>query len=186
MNHRLMLAPNAEGTPPGAPGGGAPAPAPLTGAGAASVADWTVLSQQVRSLMPAGTPPEVVAIAQKLVAHDRNLGAAAEVLAAFGAASGAPAQAEVLSPRDVALLKRFGVDPTARTAPAPLAPTAPSNTGAPIAPLQNTLPPDPRQWPADVVRKMSVEEWRKALDAYKDATGQGDPLRALRPARRGR
>lgn len=77
------------------------------------------------------------------------------------------------------------------SAPAPAAPvatpvtppTAPSNTGAPTAPLQNELPPDPRQWPADVVRKMSVEDWRKAMDAYRISTGQGDPLRALRPKR---
>jgi hypothetical protein len=74
--------------------------------------------------------------------------------------------------------------PSAPVAAAPTAatpPTAPSNTGAPVpSPAAGQLPDDPRQWPADVVRKMSSEDFRKELTKYQATQSGINPFRHLR------
>jgi hypothetical protein len=78
------------------------------------------------------------------------------------------------------LAPRAAAAPAATAAP----PTAPSNTGAPqAAPSSGQLPENPMHWPADTVRKLGPEGFRKALDDYDARTGKGDPLRALRRRR---
>lgn len=77
--------------------------------------------------------------------------------------------------------------PAAAAPAAPVAPpTAPSNTGAPAptpGPSTGQLPDNPLLWPAEVVKKMPLEEYRKALNDYDARAGKGDPLRHLRRKR---
>lgn len=172
---------------------------------APSKEDWAGLAKSLRTI--AAALPQVVkpAEAPKQVVKSDAAGDASTALAeiaslrfeiglrdamsAAGITTGPVAElitkaAKADKPTDLTeyVAKYAGLGRVASAPVAPIVPpVAPSNSGAPKGPGSDTVSGDPRHWPEDVVKKMSVENFRKAVAEFEaTAGGKQNPFARLR------